>query len=119
MAFLEKILKKDEGVDIEDFLNKLDDEEESLYENADAFVKPITLVRDEDGQAVVNEAKQGNIVLLNIGDLGKRNAIKLKDLVTKIKQGIEEIDGDMARISPEKILITPSRVKIIKRKDAQ
>ncbi|MCR4368707.1 MAG: cell division protein SepF [archaeon] len=116
MAILEKIVGKKSDIDIEDFLNNLDSEEEDPYENADAFVKPITLQGDEDSKLVVEEAKKGNIVLLNIGDLSKRNAIKLKELVTSIKAGIEGIDGDIAKITNDKILVTPSRVKIIKRR---
>jgi hypothetical protein len=119
MAFLEKVLKKQEGIDVEEFLNNLDEDSETLYEDADAFVKPIMLARDEDTETVLNEAKQGNIILLNIGDLSKRNALKLKELVTKIKEGIDEIDGDIARISHERVLVTPSKVKIIKKKEAQ
>tara|TARA_Y100000310_G_scaffold343831_2_gene453352 strand:+ start:6034 stop:6393 length:360 start_codon:yes stop_codon:yes gene_type:complete len=119
MAFLEKLVGKDEEINIEDFLNNLDSEDEDPYENADAFVKPISLQTEEDRDMVVEEAKKGNIVLLNIGDLSKRNAIKLKDLVGGIKQNIDGIDGDMARISSDRILVTPSRVKIIKRRDAQ
>mgnify|MGYP000061755347 CR=1 FL=1 len=119
MAFLEKVLKKEEGIDIEEFLNTLDAEDETLYEDADAFVKPFTLATDADSETVVNEAKAGNIVLLNIGDLSKRNAIKLKELVTKIKESIDSIDGDISRISHDRVLITPSKVKIIKKKEVQ
>jgi len=119
LGFMEKVLKKEEGIDIEDFLNNLDVEEETMYEEADAFVKPITLSNAEDVQAVLEEAKQGNIILLDIGDLGKRNAIKLKELVTEIKSLISDIDGDLARISSDRVLITPSKVKIIKKKEAR
>ncbi|RLG18123.1 hypothetical protein DRN67_04515 [Candidatus Micrarchaeota archaeon] len=119
MAFLEKVLKKEEGIDIEEFLNTLDAEDETLDEDADAFVKPVTLATDADSETVVNEAKAGNIVLLNIGDLSKRNAIKLKELVTKIKESIDSIDGDISRISHDRVLITPSKVKIIKKKEVQ
>ncbi len=118
MAFLEKVLKKEEGIDIEDFLNNLDAEDETVYEEADAFVKPVTLATEADTQVVVQEAKAGNIVLLNIGDLSRRNAIKLKELVTKIKANIDGIDGDIARISQDHVLVTPSKVKIIKKKEA-
>ncbi len=118
MAFLEKVMKKQEGIDIEEFLNTLDTDDATLYEDADAFVKPFTLATDTDGETVISEAKSGNIVLLNIGDLGKRNAIKLKEIITKIKDGIDEIDGDIARISHDRVLITPSKVKIIKKKEA-
>ena len=114
---MHKVFKREEGIDIEEFLNTLDVEEETMYEDADAFVKPMTLSNQDDANAVVNEAKEGNIVLLNIEGLAKRNALKLKELVTGIKNQISEIDGDIARISHDRILITPSKVKIIKRKE--
>ena len=117
VAFMQKVFKKDEGIDIEEFLNTLDVGEETLYEDADAFVKPMNLANQEDAKAVVHEAKEGNIILLNIDNLVKRNAVKLKELVTGIKSEIDEIDGDIARISHDRIIITPSKVKIIKRKE--
>ncbi len=117
MAFVHKVFKREEGIDIEEFLNTLDVEEETMYEDADAFVKPMTLSNQEDSKAVVHEAREGNIVLLNVESLAKRNAMKLKELVTQIKDEISEIDGDIARISHDRIIITPSKVKIIKRKE--
>jgi len=119
MAFLDKVLKKEEEIDIEDFLNNLDVEDETLYEDADAFVKPLNLEKSEDVEIVLNETKAGNIILLNIEILAKRNAIKLKDLISEIKTGIDSIDGDIARISHDRVLITPSKVKIIKKREAQ
>ena len=116
LAFLEKVLKKDEGIDIEDFLNNLDVEEDELYEDADAFVKPMVLSGREDADKILEEAKTGNILLVNVEGLAKRNALKLKELVTNLKGGVDGIDGDIARISHDRILITPSKVKIIKRK---
>ncbi len=55
--------------------------------------------------------------MLNIGDMSKRNAIKLMEMVKSIKGVVDEINGDIARISTERILVTPSKVKIIKRKE--
>jgi len=116
MGFFNKVMTKEENVNIEDFLNNLDEVEEESYDDADAFVKPMDLVVDSDVEAIVNEAKQGNIVLMNISDLAKRNAIKLKELISVIKVEIKAIDGDIARISQGRVLITPSKVKIIKKK---
>lgn len=110
------MVKKSESIDIEEFLNNLDVEEETLYDNADAFVKPYNLNTPEDAKAIINEMRQGNIVLLNIGDLSKRNAIRLKELIGAIKNEVSNVDGDIARISSERVLVTPSRVKIIKQK---
>ncbi len=114
---MNKVFKKEDGIDIEEFLNTLDVEEETMYEDADAFVKPMNLATQEDCVAVLKEAREGNIVLLNIESLAKRNAVKLKELITEIKDGVREIDGDIARISHDRVLVTPSRVKIIKRKE--
>ena len=119
MAFLDKMVKKDTSVDIEEFLNNMDVEEEALYDNADAFVKPFNLNTPEDAKAIVDEAKQGNIVLIDIGDISKRNAIRLKEMITSIKNEVSTIDGDIARISHERVLVTPSKVKIIKQKNTR
>ncbi|HZX20180.1 MAG TPA: cell division protein SepF [archaeon] len=117
MAFMEKLIGKSQDIDIDDFLNNLENEEEDPYQDADAFVKPITLQADPDVNLVLQEAKNGNIILLNIGDLSKRNGIKLKELVNRIKDGVDSMNGDIARITQDRIIVTPSRVKIIKRRD--
>lgn len=117
MAFFEKILKKKGNeIDIEEFLNNLDVSEEELYEDAEALVKPIVLDRQEDADLAIAEAKKGNILLLNIETIVKRNPIKLREFITGIKAAVEEIDGDIARISHDRVIVTPSKVKIIKRR---
>ena len=100
-------------------MNNLDVEDDTLYDNADAYVKPMNLNRAEDVDLVLNEARAGNVLLLNIGDLGKRNATKLKELIGQVKSGVEGIDGDIARVGQDRVLVTPSRVKIIKNKGAK
>ncbi|MBI4044133.1 MAG: cell division protein SepF [Candidatus Diapherotrites archaeon] len=117
MAFLEKLVgKREEDVDLEEFLNNMDVQEDNAYENADALVKPVTLTSEQDVAFVIDEAKKGNIVLLNIADLSKRNVVKLREYVDQIKSTVLSIDGDMARLSQDRVMITPARVKIVKRK---
>ena len=119
MAFLDKVLKRSDEVDIEEVLNNLDAEDETAYENADAYVKSMNLNRAEDVEIIMTEAKAGNVLLLNIADLNKRNATKLKELVGQIKSAVEGINGDIARISAERLIVTPANVKIIKNKGAK
>ena len=120
MGFLDKVFSsKNEDSDIEEFLNNLDVKEEDMYENADAYVKPLLLTQEKDAQLAVEEMKKGNIVLLNIGDLAKRNAIKLRELISTIKDAAQQVDGDIARISVDRVIIPPARVKIIKRSRAE
>jgi len=116
LGFFNNVIKKDDSVDLDEFLNTLDQVEEDSYENADALVKPLDLNTEVDAEAIIREVKQGNIVLANIADLNKRNKAKLKELLGKLKAEVKSIDGDMAGISAERVLVTPSKVKIIKKK---
>jgi hypothetical protein len=117
LGFFDKVMKKDSSsIDLDDFLNNLDAVQEETYENADALVKPLDLNTDVDAEAIVREVKQGNLVLANIADLNKRNKAKLKELLGRIKSEVRAIDGDMAGISAERVLVTPAKVKIIKKK---
>jgi hypothetical protein len=44
----------------------------------------------------------------------KRNTAKLKMIVDNIKAHVHKINGDIARIDEDKILLTPTKVKIVK-----
>lgn len=114
LTFMEKLIGKRDEIDIEEVLNSMDSEEEDVYQDADALVKPILLNNDADKDIAIAEAKKGNILLLNIADISKRNPIKLRDFISQIKKEVESINGDIARISQDKVLVTPSRVKIVK-----
>lgn len=117
MSFIGKILTKSQkdSVDIEDFLNTIDTETQEV-EDADAYVKPMFLKADTDLKTIAKELKDGNTVLLNVSELIKRNPVRLKEQINKLKRFTDEIDGDMARISEEKMILTPARIKIVKRK---
>ncbi len=116
MGLFDKVLKKSDEVDIEDFLNNLDVHTEDVYADAEALVKPISLERPEDTDIVIDEVKKGNIILLNIEALQKRNTAKLRELISRIKNVVDEIDGDIARISTDRVIVTPSKVKIVKKR---
>ncbi len=75
MGLFNRVMSKQDS-DIEEFLNTIDEEPEESYEDADAFVKPMDLISEADATASIQEARAGNIVLLNIDDLSKRNAGK-------------------------------------------
>jgi SepF-like predicted cell division protein (DUF552 family) len=117
MGILEKLsLSTRSDVDIEEYLNTLGVEEDDLLEeHADMWVKPIALEQVIDVERVSNELRKGNIVLLNIEPLYKKNTIKLRQAVSELKGTIHSINGDIARLTEHRILITPSGVKISKK----
>jgi SepF-like predicted cell division protein (DUF552 family) len=102
--------------DIEEYLNTLGLEEDDLLEeHADMWVKPLVLEDVVDIERVSDELKKGNMVLLNIEPLYKKNTIKLRQAVSEIKGSVHDINGDIARLSDTKVLVTPANVKIAKK----
>lgn len=116
VGFFNKVMARNDSIDLEDFLNNMDAVEEESYENADALVKPMDLNNDADAELVIKEVRRGNLALVSIADLNKRNKAKLKELLSRIKSEIRALDGDVAGISAERVLVTPSKIKIIKKK---
>jgi len=63
----------------------------------------------------LDSIREGNILILDTGVVGDDDE-SMEALVGKLKEFVWEIDGDMAGISNEHIVITPSRVKIDRKK---
>ncbi len=105
----------EEGIDVDEFLDTLGIENDDLLvEEADMWVRPYILEDTEDVAAIGDDLDKGNIVILNVEPLYKRNAIKLKQAVSRIKDHARGIDGDIARLSEYKLLLTPRGVKVAK-----
>ena len=117
MGILERLsLTTRSDVDVEEYLNTLGVEEDDLLEeHADMWVRPVVLEQVTDVERISNELRKGNIVLLNIEPLYKKNSIKLRQAVSELKGTVHSINGDMARLTEHRILITPSGVKIAKK----
>ncbi len=102
-------------VDIEEYLDTLGlEEDDLLVEHADMWVRPMALETVSDVDKITSELRKGNIVILNIEPLFKRNAIKLRQTISELKGTVQDINGDIARLSEHKLILTPSGVKISK-----
>lgn len=117
MGIFEKIgrsLGIGKELNIEEYMNTVEMENvDVLHEAADFYVKPVALESENDIHVIEEELKARNIILLNVSPM-KRNAAKLKMIIDNIKAHINKINGDIARIDEDKILLTPSKVKIVK-----
>ncbi len=101
-------------IDIEDYLNDLSIREGKFIENEDlTYVKPIQLSGEGKGiGAVLKEIEKENIVVLNVKPL-LSNKIALHDVVKELRQACVDLDGDIGRISDEKILVVPKGMRIV------
>jgi hypothetical protein len=103
-------------LDVEEYMNAAEmDDVDIMHEPAEHYVKPVALEQQEDVEQIKNELAEGNIVLMNIKEMSKRPNT-LKTIVDDLKENVEKINGDIARIDDEKILLTPKKIKIIKTK---
>ncbi len=103
-------------LNIEDYMNSEEMENvDVMNEPADFYIKPFSLREEADLQAVEDELQKKNIILLNISELEKRPNTQ-KALIDSLKEYIGKINGDIARIDESKLLLTPAKVKIIKKK---
>ena len=59
-----------------------------------------------------------NIILLDISEMSKRPNT-LKSSIGTLREYITKINGDIAQIDDNKVILTPQKVKIIKRKKPQ
>ena len=120
MGFLDNVFKKmshgAEDVELDEIIYSLDQPEEVDSYDADVLVKTINLVDEVNLEDTLNELKGGNIIILTIGELMKRNFVRLKQYMDKVKDAVISLDGDIARISEDKLIVTPTRIKILKKR---
>lgn len=113
---LSKALGLSREMSVEEFMSAAEAEDiDVLHKAADFYVKPISLQTEADLAIVEDELKNKNIILLNITPIA-RNPAKLKSSVEHLKAFAHKINGDLARIDEDKILVTPHNVKIVKKR---
>ncbi len=81
-------------------------------EQVHRYLKAIPLINLEDIDLIKSEVESGNIVILRITPLAKRNVKDLKEAINRIKEYIERVGGDIARLGEERVVITPSKIRI-------
>ena len=112
----EAVRKTRDDIDIENYLSDLSIREGKIIEREDVtYVKPIDLDSEGKGMGVViKELEKGNIVILNIKTV-LSNKILVRNIVKELKDTTEDLDGDIARLSNEKILLVPGSIRIVHR----
>ncbi|MDE1846063.1 MAG: cell division protein SepF [Candidatus Micrarchaeota archaeon] len=88
-----------------------------LNEPADMYIKPVSITSEADVKLIQDELAKKNIILLNIDEINKRPNTR-NTIVTNLKAYITKINGDIAQIDESRIILTPTKVKIIKKRKA-
>lgn len=120
MSIFEKIGKKmgmpTKSMDVEEYMNVAEmDDVDVMHEPADHYIKPVALQQQTDVELIKKELSSANIILMNISEMAKRPNT-LKGVIDELRIYVDRMGGDIARIDEDKVLITPSKIKIIKTK---
>jgi len=76
------------------------------------YLKALSLHSLEEIDAIKSEVKSGNILIIRVGPLAEKSIDNVRRAVSELSEFIELIGGDIARLGEERIVITPSSVKI-------
>ncbi|MHA1409277.1 MAG: cell division protein SepF [Candidatus Odinarchaeia archaeon] len=138
MGFFDRFRRKKKPTELPDYFSQEDD---STSEQLDDFIEEVSVVQEEtipvseekeytyvkvlhlyglsDVTLIENELKEKNIVIADITPLKQSSnavSVELKRTVEQLR-GITKIqDGDIAQLGDKYILLTPSGVKIWRRR---
>ncbi|MBI5227022.1 cell division protein SepF [Candidatus Micrarchaeota archaeon] len=115
MGLFDKILGSKEEVKVPDLEEVMQAEGDVVSPPADFYVKRLDLRNEGDGDLAAKELGQKNIIILNVIPLSKQPN-RLKAIIGKLKVNANKSNGDIALLSNDMILLTPSNVKIVKSK---
>jgi SepF-like predicted cell division protein (DUF552 family) len=80
------------------------------------FLKAIPLRSLEDIASIKQEINSGNIVILKVSPLAKKSIDDVKLAVNELLAFAQSVGGDIARLGEERVVITPSSIRIWREK---
>jgi SepF-like predicted cell division protein (DUF552 family) len=80
------------------------------------YLKAMPLRDLSDLEAIKNEVKNGNVLILRITPLASKNIEDVKHAVNELYEFAESIGGDIARLGEERVVICPQNIRIWREK---
>ncbi|HDO19725.1 MAG TPA: DUF552 domain-containing protein [Thermoplasmatales archaeon] len=120
MGILGKILgekkpSEESYIDLEQYVERSIDASQPELQRAKMCVRVGEITRYEDLKTFMDYVYGGNVLILDFSPLAEEEVI-LKRITSEIKKTVRDIDGDVAGIGNNLMVITPSSVKIDRRK---
>jgi uncharacterized protein len=79
------------------------------------YVKALPLAELDDVESIKAEIRTGNILIIRITPLARKSVDETKLAITELTDHVKSINGDIARLGEERIVITPPGVRIWRR----
>lgn len=80
------------------------------------YLKALPLRDLDDVDMVKREVKSGNILILKVSPLAKKSIDDVKTAVSQLLEFTQLVGGDIARLGEERVVITPSFIRIWREK---
>jgi SepF-like predicted cell division protein (DUF552 family) len=91
--------------------------EEERELSASRYIKAIPLRAYEDIDVIKAEVRAGNIVICNVSPLAKHNIEDVKRGINELNEYAQLIEGDIARLGEERVIVTPKNIRIWRSRD--
>jgi SepF-like predicted cell division protein (DUF552 family) len=78
------------------------------------YLKAVTLKSINDISNIKNDAKKQMIIILRVTPLAHRDVEELRKAIEDLYNYVQSLGGDIARLGEERVVITPSSVRIWK-----
>lgn len=95
-----------------------EEEKPSVARPEKVYLKALPLRHLEDVETIKNEVKSGNILILKVSPLAKKSVDDVKQAVSELLEFTQGVGGDIARLGEERVVITPSFIRIWREKTA-
>jgi len=82
------------------------------------YLKALPLRALQDVEMIKQEVKSGNILILKVSPLAKKSIDDVKRAVSELLEFTQLVGGDIARLGEERVVITPSFIRIWREKTA-
>jgi len=95
---------------------KVEKEDEVREVSGKTYLKAMPLRDLSDLDAVKNEVKLGNIMILRVSPLANKSVDDVKRAVNELCEFAESVGGDIARLGEERVVVCPPGVRIWREK---
>jgi len=86
---------------------------------ATTYVKALPLSDNKDVVKIKSELNAGNILIVKITPMAEKSIEDVKNAIDDLKSYVETVGGDIARLGEERIVITPTPIRIWRKRTAE
>ena len=82
------------------------------------YLKALPIRKRSDIYTIKDELEKGNIIIARITPIARESVDEAKDAVNELCSLVKDLGGDIARLGEERLVITPSSIKIWRKSSA-